>query len=383
MHKPLRILMIVDLAWDARLGAIRVFMGLADAWRAAGHQVEKYCLEDAFPAPAQSRALALFRQLAFPWKAAEFVRANHARFEVIDSLVGTMPFPKQRLQFDGLLVARSVGLYHLYRELAQTRGAARRGRLLGQMFYPVFEKTISARSQRAVRNCDLLNLPNEQELQALQAQLGTDKAVIVEPYGLTSERRREFAQAALPAAERLAKKKIAFIGMWSPRKGAKDFGKIVRLVRAAVPDARFLFLGTLVEDRQVLRDLGLRRADFIQLAADYRPGQLPQLLADCTVGAFPSYAEAFGFAVLEQLATGIPCVAYDSAGPAMMLKRNLPDLLVPVGNVEEFAAKIVHVLRCDSGGYETLSRRSAQIAARFDWATIAEQTAEAYRTHLP
>ena len=40
MHKPLRILVIVDLAWDVRLGAVRVFMGLADAWCAAGHSVE-------------------------------------------------------------------------------------------------------------------------------------------------------------------------------------------------------------------------------------------------------------------------------------------------------------------------------------------------------
>jgi glycosyltransferase involved in cell wall biosynthesis len=381
MHKPLRILIIVDLAWDARLGAIRVFMGLAEAWSAAGHTIEKYSLSDAYPAPARSRFLSVFRQLIFSWKAAAFVRANHDRFDVIESLLGSLPFSKRRLRFDGLLVARSVGFYPVYRDLAQTRETSARGKLLGRIFYPLIDKIMSTRSRRALRNCDLLNLPNGEELQSLRAEIGPDKAVLVQPYGLNAERRREFLQAAAPASERLAKKKVSFIGMWSPRKCANDWRKIIRRVRAAVPDARFLFLGTLVEDRQVQNDLALERTDFIELVVEFRPEHLPQLLADSAVGAFPSYAEAFGFGVLEQLASGIPCVAYDAAGPRMILENDFPDLLVPVSDFEKLAAALVRVLGSDVTHYEQLSQRSADAAARFDWSMIAETTAEAYRAH--
>ena len=383
MHKPLRILIVVDLAWDVRLGAVRVFMGLADAWRAAGHTVERYCLTDAYPTPASSRFLGVLRQLFFPWKAAAFVRQNHQRFDVIDSLLGTLPFPKKSLRFGGLLVTRSVGFYQLYRDFEQTTSPEQpRGKLLGRLFYPLIERIMSARSESALRHCDLLNLPNDEECRSLQERIGSDKPALVQPYGLAAERRRDLLQVAAPAADRLSNKKVSFIGMWSPRKGAKDWKKIVRLVRAAVPNARFLFLGTLVEDRQVLDDLGLPRADFIELVAEYQPEQLPQLLADSTVGAFPSYAEAFGFGVLEQLAAGIPCVAYDAAGPHIMLRTDFPELLVPVGDVEKFAGALVRVLRCPPTEYEQLSRRSAETAAHFDWSTIAEQTAEAYRGHL-
>src|ERR1041384_483087 len=104
MHQPLRILVIVDLAWDFRLGAVRVFMGLIDAWQAAGHSVEKYSLTDAFPTPPRSRFMSLFRQLVFPWKAAAFVRGNRGRFDVIETLLGSLPFSKRRLRFRGLLV---------------------------------------------------------------------------------------------------------------------------------------------------------------------------------------------------------------------------------------------------------------------------------------
>jgi glycosyltransferase involved in cell wall biosynthesis len=132
----------------------------------------------------------------------------------------------------------------------------------------------------------------------------------------------------------------------------------------------------------VLTELALPAADFIQLVAEHQPEQLPRLLSDAAVGAFPSYAEGFGLAVLEQLAAGIPTIAYDSPGPRAILHDTLPELLVPIGEVEAFAAKLVHILSCDLAHYAQLSNRSVAAAAGFTWSDIAEQTANEYRRHL-
>ena len=59
MEKPLRILAVVNVPWDPRLGAARVWIELTDEWRKAGHQVEKFCLTDAFPEPASSGSVCL------------------------------------------------------------------------------------------------------------------------------------------------------------------------------------------------------------------------------------------------------------------------------------------------------------------------------------
>jgi len=40
------------------------------------------------------------------------------------------------------------------------------------------------------------------------------------------------------------------------------------------------------------------------------------------------------------------------------------------------------VLRCETAGFEQLSRRGVEAAARFDWSNIARQTVESYRAHL-
>nr|MBA2622709.1 glycosyltransferase family 1 protein [Chthoniobacterales bacterium] len=118
--KALRILVIVNLPWDARLGASRVWMELAGQWRDHGHVVEKFSLSDVFPGVRASRVTFALRQLIFIRKAAAFVRQHAQRFDVIDALIGTLPFSKDELGFPGVIVARSVGLYHFYDRFEQS-----------------------------------------------------------------------------------------------------------------------------------------------------------------------------------------------------------------------------------------------------------------------
>ena len=77
---PLRILVVVNLPWDVRLGAVRVYMELAEQWRAAGNVVERYSLSEAFPDTQLSPARLTLRQVLFPHRATAFVLKNGGRF---------------------------------------------------------------------------------------------------------------------------------------------------------------------------------------------------------------------------------------------------------------------------------------------------------------
>src|SRR3954471_14876069 len=101
--QPLRMLVAVNLPWDARLGAVRVYVELVEQWRAAGHLVEIYTLSEAFGDSDISAARMTLRQILFPFKAASFLRKNAPRFDVVDALIGVIPFSKRKLRFDGLL----------------------------------------------------------------------------------------------------------------------------------------------------------------------------------------------------------------------------------------------------------------------------------------
>jgi glycosyltransferase involved in cell wall biosynthesis len=383
---PLRILLVVNLPWDSRLGAVRIYMELAEQWRASGHVVEQYSLSDAFPGARASSAIFALRQLLFAYKAAAFVRKNRARFDVIDALIGVLPFSKSKLRFQGLLVARSVGLYRLYEQFdrnVEKRWPGRpKGKFLGRIFYALTRRWLLQASDRAVCHADLINLPNEEEAICLREERGADLPILVQPYGLTTERRLAFVQAAATAQIRLAQQRICFIGMWGARKGARDWSEIIRRIRARVPHTQFRFLGTMVDSKAILPDLRLPTLEGVEFISDYQPDDLPGLLADCTVGAFPSYVEGFGLAVLEQLAAGIPTIAYDTAGPRDLLGGRLPELLVPKGDIDAFAQKIVEIMAQSFEGYQQLSGHSMKVAAGFSWPPIAQATLDAYRNAL-
>jgi glycosyltransferase involved in cell wall biosynthesis len=386
MDKPLRILAIVNVPWDPRFGAARVWIELADEWRKAGHQVDKFCLTDAFPEAASHPARAALQVMGFPQRAARFIRENAGRFDVIDALVGTVPFSKKSLGFHGLLVARSVGLYLLYekfeRMAAERWPPASKGKLLGRPFYWFFNQRARSASQTSLRHCDLVNLPNSEELNCVRNEIQSAKPAIVEPYGLRPERARALAQAAAPAETRLQNKKVVFVGMWNQRKGARDWGRIIREVRASVRGAKFLFLGTMIANEKVWQDLEMTPDDSIEIVPHFDPDGLPRLLSNCTVGGFPSYVEGFGMAVLEQLAAGLPTVAYDTPGPRDILRSRAPELLSPLGDVARFSAAIVQIIESGLERYQELSNRSAKTALEFSWPPIAAKTLEEYRQHL-
>src|SRR5205085_8993120 len=142
------------------------------------------------------------------------------------------------------------------------------------------------------------------------------------------------------------------------------------------------FLGTMTDERSVLRDLQLAASESIRCLIDYRPDELPQLIANCALGLFPSYIEGFGISVIEQLAAGIPTIAYDVPGPRHIFKNAGAQFLVPVGDVKAMSDCALKILRMSESEYGALSIKCREIAAQFRWEQIANDNIRAYRDAL-
>jgi len=381
----LRILMLSHVPLVRELGEGRVCVELAEEFRKLGHTVKTFDWTDAFPGERPARWHRLF-PLRFAGRAREYVRRNHHRFDVIDALQGVGPLPKRRLGFDGLLVSRSAGLYAFYlRDLERQRQAwperlpgTRAGKLLARWA----QRRAAAACEASMMTADLVNVPNEDERSYLRDELGIGDRCVVNPLGLSQDHSAALGAAALPAAERLERKEVVFIGAWSLRKGAADWGAIVRRTRQLLPGTRFRFLGTGVEEDAVLADLRLPAAEGVTVVPRYAAGELPSLLAGATVGALPSYIEGWGLGVLEQLAAGVPTVAYDVSGPRSMLVQLDRELLCPPGDVERFSQLLAASLRLEPTAYAGLGSRCREVASPFLWPVIASETLERYSDAL-
>jgi len=180
----------------------------------------------------------------------------------------------------------------------------------------------------------------------------------------------------------LARKEICFLGMWSVRKGSRDWPEIIRAIVNSVPSAWFAFLGTMTDEQTVLRDLQLSSNELIRCLTSYDPKELPQLIAGSVVGLFPSYIEGFGLSVLEQLASGIPTIAYDVPGPRHIFDATGAEFLVPAGNTKAMAGRALEILQMNETDYSALSGKCRQIAAQFRWEQIASDTIREYTAAL-
>ncbi|MCL1463531.1 glycosyltransferase family 4 protein [Argonema galeatum] len=385
MNKPLRILTILHMPWDRNLGGSRVQLELADEFQKMGHEVEKFDYCDAFRQAASSPLQRLTRA-SFSAKAKAFVRANAHRFDIIDAHQGNLPFSKQELGIKGLLLARSVGLYAFYEEFAKLEKTKwppkRKKTAIANWLRSWLSRPDTPDCFRSLQTSDLINVPNHDEQAYVRDVLGMGDKCFVFPFGLSQQRQQALVQAVQPATVRLANKQVVFIGTWGSRKGARDWAEIVMRTKAKVPEVRFLFLGTAFSPEAVLADLNLPAYDWIEIVPRFEGEELPKLLSKATVGAFPSYIEGFGFAVLEKLACGLPTVAYNVPGPREMLRHFDNDFMIVPGDVEQFSNQIVKLLTMDEVSYSEISKRCIEVAQFFSWSRIAKETLDVYAKFL-
>lgn len=117
VKRPSRILMVINMPWSRDLGASQAVVEIAEEFRNQGHTVDKFDAQDAFP--RQTKLSSFFFQSEFASRAACYVKQHGREFDIIQADPGQLPFFKQELNFDGLLVARSNGLLHFHQQYAR------------------------------------------------------------------------------------------------------------------------------------------------------------------------------------------------------------------------------------------------------------------------
>ncbi len=364
----MKILFVSQAPLNKELGASKVLIELADEMNRLGWESRLLSLMDLVPGPVRAGGEVYARALH------KHLREHAGEYDVVDYDHVYLPYPRRDFPLNTLFVARSVLLAH---HLVEGRGPPARS-LKARLRALVSGKRketqlldIIGRAQATIVEADLVNVANHGDETTLGRRgISRDKIVVL-PYGLSRDRRLLFDKVSETISEA---PRIAFVGTFDSRKGAPDLPHIVSDIVAAIPDVSFSLLGTFRSEVDVLASFPswLRRR--IHVVPSYAPDSLPELLAPCSAGVFPSYMEGFGFGVLEMLAAGVPVIAYDVPGPPMMLP---PEYLVSVGDRAAMSRKIIDLLK-DGHLLETARTWARDRSRDFGWPNIAKKTSEIY-----
>lgn len=173
------------------------------------------------------------------------------------------------------------------------------------------------------------------------------------------------AKLKMSAGIGLHKPLVVSIGNLKPQKNAADFVALAAKVSAAVPEARFLFIGDGPQRRAL-------EAKVFALGLEGRvlfPGwkrNAAQWLAAADAFVMTSLWEGLPRALVEAMKSGLPALCYATDGVVDVLQDGVNGVVVPAGDVDALAARLTRVLQDDELRKRLGAAAAASIGPEFD-----------------
>ncbi len=173
------------------------------------------------------------------------------------------------------------------------------------------------------------------------------------------------AKLKMSAGIGMHKKVVVCVGNLKPQKNAADFVAAAAKAAAAVPEARFVYLGDGPQRRALeAKAFALGLEGKLLFLGWRRDGA--QWLAASDVFALTSLWEGLPRALVEALRTGLPSVCYATDGVVDVLRDGENGYLIPPGDVDAFAGRLVQLLTDDALRRRLGAAAAGSIGPEFD-----------------
>ncbi len=240
-----------------------------------------------------------------------------------------------------------------------------RQRLLGALTSPITSKVLSRARAVVVSN------PITASMVKGRYQMG-DKVRVV-PFGVDLERFHPASEGEAAGPPR-----ALFVGRFRYYKGLP----VLLAALSKVPDLRLTLAGNgpgRGRAELLARQLGLEgRIDFL---GDVSEEVLPELYRSHDIFVLPSNSpsETFGIAMLEAMASGLPCISTELGTGTSWLNRHRETGLVVPPNDPDALAQALQALAADRKLRRTLGRAARKRAEAFGLRTMLEAVVKIYR----
>jgi glycogen synthase len=173
--------------------------------------------------------------------------------------------------------------------------------------------------------------------------------------------------------------KLLYLGRLEYEKGVHDAIAAMPRIRRTHPGTTLIVAGDgtqqdfLVE--QARKHKVLKAIEFV---GRVNHEQLVTLLHETDAAVLPSHYEPFGIVALEAAATGAPLVTSNVGGLGEAVLNGETGVSFPPHDVAALAAAVRVVLDDPAGAQRRAVAARARLTSDFDWATVADETAQVY-----
>ena len=385
-NKQLRILLVLQFPWGAGLGVCKVHYDLKLQYEKLGHKVDVLSYSDIYK--RQPSKLSLLFRPSITLSILKQLKQIAHKYDVIDANYGCLPYPKERFGFSGVVLFRSHGLPQVYRAMEnsppyktmlQMKPPKPQGlkTKIGNIRRYVLSKKLDSELENSIRYADIVHCLNSTEKKHL-TKMGIPEDKIALIFNGISD---EYIYNASKIQKQEHQSGICFLASWTDRKGIYDLPNILTNFSESTSKASLNLIGTQVANSEIFLLDKFSEKKIINIP-QFNHNELASLLRGLRVGLFPSYIEGFGLAVVEQLAAGIPVVAYDVPGPREILSSIDENLLVNPGDTKQFAKTVSSIYDMKFKDYSKLSDACKNRANEFKASKIASIFLNLYKANL-
>ncbi len=200
---------------------------------------------------------------------------------------------------------------------------------------------------------------------------------IYPPLGCSPDELATKRQQYAPNDEKL----LFFVGRITHEKGVQVLIRAMPRLRADHPNIRLLVAGKNSNKLWPLAyELSVENAvDFLGFISDHERDCIYQV-ADAAI--FPSLYEPFGIVALEAMALNCNVIASDVGGLGEVIKHQENGLTILPDDPMSVVWAVNQLLQDPEAAAQRRQRALAEVNSRYNWSTIAAQTANLYQTIL-
>ncbi|MBN2065429.1 MAG: glycosyltransferase family 4 protein [Candidatus Thermoplasmatota archaeon] len=201
------------------------------------------------------------------------------------------------------------------------------------------------------------------------------KRVIMEKYGIPSEKIQVVHNAVYPLGEGKKQDIVLFLGRLTIQKGPEFFLSAAKRVLDHGEECRFVVAGAGdMLPRLINQAVDMGISDKVIFTGLLTEEEVKHLYQISSVYVMPSVSEPFGITALEAASAGTPTIVSKTAGVSEALRHCLR---VDFWDTDEMANKIVSLLQYEPL-HSTMTECSKREIELFTWDRVADKTIEVY-----
>lgn len=169
----------------------------------------------------------------------------------------------------------------------------------------------------------------------------------------------------------LESKQVIAIGRFVEDKGFDNLVLAFEKIVHKHPEWKLKIFGD-GELKNNIRDMIHQRGLFNNIFIYPSTKNVSQEIRRSSIYALSSNSESFGMVVIEAMAEGVPCVAFECDGPKKIINNNHDGILVPCGDIEAFSNNLLELIE-NTGKRKQLGGNAFHSAKNYGLSTVGKK----------